>query len=252
MKVLINDQLVEYKDEGSGRVIFLLHGWGANLSTFDQMAAHLSKKYRVVRIDFPGFGQSPRPNRDWFIGDYAGMVNGVLQKLKIDQLYAVVGHSFGGRVAITAVGLGLFRPEKVILIGSAGVKPKVKVKKAVFGSIAKVGKIATSAPIINRLQPLLRERLYKAAGSTDYLDANEMQQIFLNTVNEDLLVYLSKIKMPTLLIWGEDDTETPMSDAKLMLSRLSDANLVGIANAGHFVYVEAFDKVTAEMDKFLS
>jgi len=58
MKVLVNNQLIEYKDEGSGRVVLLLHGWGTNLATFDQLAGHLAKKFRVIRFDFPGFGQS--------------------------------------------------------------------------------------------------------------------------------------------------------------------------------------------------
>lgn len=252
MKVLINDQLVEYKDEGSGKVVLLLHGWGTNLATFDQLASHLTKKYRVIRLDFPGFGQSPAPHDDWHIADYAELVRSVLGKLKLSKVHAVIGHSFGGRVAIKAVSSGVLSSEKLVLVGSAGVKPRMKIKKMVFGSIAKVGKVATSLPMINRLQPLLRRRLYKTAGSTDYLNANEMRQIFLNTINEDLLDAASKIEIPTLLIWGDHDTETPLSYAKLLQKRIKDAGLIVIPNAGHFVYIDDFVKVAREMDNFLA
>lgn len=252
MKLLVNGQLIEYEDTGSGRVLLLLHGWGTNLNTFDQLASHLSKKFRVIRFDFPGFGQSPKPDGDWSVKDYAGLTRDLLDKLKVKQIYAVIGHSFGGRVIIKGVAMDYLKPKKVVLIGASGVKPHQEFKKTIYKSIAKVGKFATSMPVVNKMQPALRKRLYNSAGSTDYLQADQMQKIFLNVVNEDLLPEVAKITQPTLLIWGQNDTETPVSNANLMLNSLTNGQLVVMPDAGHFVHIEAWDWVTAELDKFLS
>ncbi len=251
MKVLVNGQLVEYKDEGSGRALVFLHGWGTNLGTFDQLANHFTDNFRVIRFDFPGFGQSPKPTEDWSVDDYAKLTRDLLEKIRINDIYAVVGHSFGGRVIIKGVSLGYLQPGKVVLIGSAGVKPATSISKSLYKGVAKVGKLVTSLPVLRKVQPALRRSLYSAVGSTDYLQADKMQKIFLNAINEDLLPEVSKIKQPSLLIWGKDDTETPLSDANLMLESLENGRLIAIPAAGHFVYAEAYDKVVQEMDKFL-
>lgn len=251
MKILVNHQLVEYKDEGKGKVILLLHGWGVNLNTFDDISNHLSKKFRVIRFDFPGFGNSPKPNDDWFVGDYAEFTRDFLKKIKIDEIFAIIAHSFGGRVTIKGVSSKYINPQKLVFIGVAGVKPPKTFKKTIYKMVAKVGKIATSLPLVNKIQPILKKQLYISAGSTDYLVSGNMKKIFLNTINEDLLPEVHKIKQNTLLIWGEDDTETPLGDAKLILKSLSSGRLVVVPNTGHFVYTEAYEKVAKELDNFL-
>jgi len=252
MKVLVNNQLIEYKDEGSGRTVLLLHGWGTNLATFDQLAGHLAKKFRVIRFDFPGFGQSPKPADDWSVSDYARLTRDFLEKLKITELQTIIAHSFGGRVAIKYAGLGYQAPRNVVLIGAAGVKPRQSLQKLIYNGVAKMGKLTTSLPVLKKIQPTLRKHLYSAAGSTDYLQSDQMQKIFLNVISEDLLPEVSQLTQPTLLIWGKDDTETPLEDANLMLESLNKGRLVAIPDAGHFVYIEAYDKVIKELDGFLS
>lgn len=251
MKVLVNGQLIEYKDEGHGKVLVLLHGWGDRMGTFDAMAAHLSKHFRVIRLDFPGFGSSPRPTDNWTIGDYASMTAEFLKKLAITDLYAIAGHSFGGRVIIKAIGQKLISPEKVILIGAAGVKPKQNGKKAAYKVVAKVGKAVTSLPGLRRTQKALRKRLYESAGATDYLYAEGMQTIFRNTVNEDLLPLVHLISQPSLLIWGENDDQTPVSDAYAMVNELEDSELVVVQDAGHFVFLDNAPIVTEKIEEFL-
>jgi len=252
VKVLVNNQLIEYKDEGSGRVLLLLHGWGTDMGTFDQMAEHLKKKFRVVRFDFPGFGQSPKPSDDWAVANYATLTRDLLDKLDIKQIYSIIAHSFGGRVIIKGLSIDALKPQKVVLIGAAGVKPHQNIKSLIYKIVAKIGKFLTSMPIINKLQPSLRKRLYGVVGSTDYLQAKQMKNIFQNVINEDLLPEIPDITIPTLLIWGENDSETPVNDAKLMLHSLKNGQLVIVPNAGHFVYTEAFDVVAKAMDDFLS
>jgi len=251
MKILVDGQLIEYRDEGSGRVLLLLHGWGSNLNTFDQITSHLVQNFRVIRLNFPGFGKSPKPVDDWSVRDYAKNTRDLLNKLKIQEIYAVIAHSFGGRVVIKGVGLNYLQPQKVVLIGAAGIKSRQPIKKNIYKGIAKVGKLATSLPVINKIQPALRKQLYSTSGNMDYLNSGQMQKIFLNAINEDLSSEVLLITQPTLLIWGSNDIETPLSDANLMLKSLHRGRLVVIPDAGHFVYTESYDKVIKELDEFL-
>ena len=251
MKVLVNGQLIEYKDEGKGKVVLLLHGWGDQLSTFEGLAKHLVKNYRVIRLDFPGFGGSPRPLDNWTVESYARITEGFLNKLEIKDVYAAIGHSFGGRVIIKSIAEKLFDPKKVVLIGAAGVKPRDSGKKAAYKVVAKVGKAVTSLPGLRGARKTLRKKLYESAGATDYLNAEGMQNIFRNTVNEDLLPYVHLIKQPSLLVWGENDDQTPVADAYIMSNELDEAELVVVEDAGHFVHVEKPEVVLKKIDEFL-
>jgi pimeloyl-ACP methyl ester carboxylesterase len=251
MNIIVGDQLIEYKDDGSGQVVLLLHGWGVDLNTFDQLTNHLSIKFRVIRLSFPGFGNSPRPSDDWAVIDYARLTGDFLKKLNITKPYAVIAHSFGGRVAIKGISQGFLGPERVVFMDIAGVKPKLTLKKNLYKIVAKTGKVATVIPGFGKVRPVLRRYLYSKAGSIDYLLADEMKRIFLNVINEDLLPEISKNTHPTLLIWGEDDQETPSSDATSILKLLDSGKLVVIPNAGHFVYIDAYEEVYKRLDDFL-
>ena len=236
--IIVNNQLVNYQDVGSGRVILLLHGWGSSLNIFSELSKSISDKYRVISIDFPGFGQSPRPNADWHVEDFSKLLASFLNKLDIEDLYAVIGHSFGGRVIIKGIKLKQINPEKVILMGSAGVKPKNNHRKHLLSFFVKIGKAITSLPIANKIQPKLRNKLYRLIGNVDYLESREMKQTFLNVIAEDLSNDAESIKQQTLLIWGEDDAETPISDGKLLLKKILNSEIISIPNAGHYVFVD--------------
>jgi pimeloyl-ACP methyl ester carboxylesterase len=252
MKVLVNGQLIEYKKEGRGKTILLLHGWGALLGTFDELAQYFVKRgFEVLRFDFPGFGGSPKPDDSWGVGEYASLTAALLDKLKIKNIYGLIGHSFGGRVIIKGIASGVLNPKKVVLLGSAGVKPRQSAKKLAYKVVAKAGKAVTSMPGLRGARTRLREQLYDAAGASDYLNAGKMRKIFLNTVNEDLLGSVSHITQPALLIWGEHDSETPVSQARMIKESLKSAHLVIIPEAGHFVYTDDLAAVTKELDGFL-
>src|SRR3989338_7696853 len=124
---IVNNLAVEYIDEGKGPILFLLHGWGDNLHTFDSLLAKLSASFRVVRLDLPGFGGSEAPEESWGVEEYAYFVKSFIEKLGIPS-YIIIGHSFGGRIAIKGVGIGLLKPQKVVLISAAGLATNRKVR----------------------------------------------------------------------------------------------------------------------------
>jgi pimeloyl-ACP methyl ester carboxylesterase len=236
MKVIVKDLATEYLDEGSGPVMLLLHGWKDNLHTFDPLMPELVKMSRVIRLDLPGFGASELPKVAWYLNDYVEFIKAFCQKLDISP-EILGGHSLGGRIVIKSVSDNQMKPKKIILIASAGLAKSQTVRNRSITVMAKIGKIITLLPPFIFWRNSLRKKLYQKAGS-DYLAAGEMQQTFLNIIQEDLSTNAARIKVPTLLIWGESDTETPPADALTLNRLIKGSRLEFLSGAGHFVHRE--------------
>lgn len=250
MKLIVDGLAVGYHDEGQGPVILLLHGWGINAGTFEVLARDLAVSgFRVVRPDFPGFGSSERPKADWGVGEYAQFIKAFTAKLGV-EVRVIVGHSFGGRVAIKLAGLGLLKSEKLILMNAAGIKKSHSLRNQGLKIIANLGKAITSLPVFSLMRGPLRQRLYRAAGSTDYLQVGNMQAIFIKIIQEDLRADAAKIKVPTLLVWGKEDVDTPVADAQILQSCISGSRLVVLDGAKHFVYLDQPGKVATLIKEF--
>lgn len=252
MKIVVNGQMINYSDEGSGRVVVMLHGWGANLGTFDALASVLAKEYRVIRIDFPGFGSSPVPDRPWSVGDYAKNLQAFLIKHEVPDVYAIVAHSFGGRIAMKSLGSNQLSVKRLVLVGSGGIKHSASFRQQFYKGVAKAGGAVAKLPVVRRAHSSLRKRLYNAAGASDYLESGELKQTFLLVINEDLQEYARKITTKTLLLWGENDDQTPVADANLLNEGIKGSRLVVYPGAGHFTYLDEPTAVLAEIERFLS
>jgi pimeloyl-ACP methyl ester carboxylesterase len=248
MKVIIDKLAIEYEDTGTGPVILALHGWGDSLKTFDHIASELSEKYRFVRLDLPGFGGSELPPVTWDLQNYVDLVGAFINKLdlKVDLL---IGHSLGGRVAIKGLSVGTFRPHRVVLIASAGILKSRSARNRAFKAAAKAGKLVTMIPPLSLWRRQLRTRLYYASGS-DYLNAGPLAKTFIKIISEDLLPPARTIKQPVLLIWGSNDTDTPVADGQQLASAISGAKFEIIPGAGHFVHQEQTERVAALIEDF--
>jgi pimeloyl-ACP methyl ester carboxylesterase len=251
MKVVVNDQLVNYEEEGKGKVILLLHGWGADLHNFDELSAKLSKQYRVIRMDFPGFGGSPLPPKEWNRDDYARLTVGLIKKLRIKKVHAVIAHSFGGGVVIKAVRRRWYKFDRIILLASGGIRHSNSMRQRGFKVVAKTGKLVTKLPGLSKFHDKWRGQLYDKAGASDYVNAGDLRKIFLKVINEDVQDAATYIRCPTLLVWGEDDMETPLDDAAKFNEKIKGSQLVVIPEAGHFVHNDQFEKVYDEIKRFI-
>jgi pimeloyl-ACP methyl ester carboxylesterase len=229
----VDDLKICYREGGEGKSILVLHGWGIDSSKYIPLLNELEGKYRVIAPDLPGFGDSEPPKKAWGVSDYKLFVLRFLDKVKVDHFY-VLAHSFGGRVAIKLGAEDRERIKKMVLTGAAGIKPKKRAKRMILGIVAKVGKVALSLPVVSKLSGPARRLLYRVAREQDYMRTSGiMRPIFTKVVREDLRAYLKDVRSKVLLLWGEDDKMTPVSDGYLMERKMPFAEIMVFKDVGH-------------------
>jgi len=226
---------VHYKTSGEGSDVLLLHGWGCSLDIWKTIQAQLEKNYKVTSIDFPGFGQSQEPSEVWGVEEYTRCTEDLVRQLGLKNP-TLVGHSFGGRVSILLASRNSY-VDKVILTDAAGVKPQ-STKISVSRMFSKLKKL-TSKVIGEAATEKLVKPFVNSLASDDYKNASGMmKEILKKVVDEDLQHVMPSIKAPTLLLWGANDTATPVSDAKIMEKLIPDAGLVVMPGCTHFAFLE--------------
>lgn len=249
MEAIVKGCTIQYKEIGAGEnTVVILQGWGTSMSIYDSMAASISSEYRVIQFDFPGFGDSSEPKEAWAVDDYADFFEEFMQILNIKKA-TLIGHSYGGRVIIklaTREALP-FEIDRIVLVDSAGILPVKTPKQEAKIRRYKRLKRFYSNPVIYKIFRKPIDKWKDKQGSADYRNATPiMKQCLVKAVNEDLTELLPKIKQDTLLIWGNLDTATPLSDGKLMEEKIPNAGLAVINNAGHFCFLEqraVFDRI---------
>lgn len=242
---------LHYTDSEKGeKTVVMMHGWGCNhttLASIERVA--LSCGYRVINVDFPGFGDSQEPNDVWGVEEYTRQIEALTKELGI-KTPIMLGHSFGGRVGILYASRN--QVEKLILVDAAGIKPKRSLKYYwkvySFKAIKRLMYLFLGKETAEKHLDARRAK----AGSSDYANASPMmRRILSKVVNEDLTDKLQHIKAPTLLIWGENDTATPLSDAKKMERLIPDAGLVSFPGCGHYSFLENPMQFAAVLRSFL-
>jgi pimeloyl-ACP methyl ester carboxylesterase len=230
--------------------VLLLHGWGGCIASMSPIRDMLTDEHQVVSIDLPGFGRSAAPTTTWGTEDYAECVWRLLAQIGCETIACVVGHSFGGKVAIR---LALRRPGDVrslVLVGTPGVRMPLSRKTRLRIATVKAARRASRllpAPV----RDALNERASRL-GSEDYRNAGEMRPILVRTVNEDLRAELPSIGAETLLIWGEHDDAVPVAVGREMESLIPGAGLAVLPRAGHFPYIDEPRAFAAVLDSFVS
>ncbi len=229
---------VQYGNK-KGKNIILLHGWGQNIQVMDIIGKKLYKNYYITNIDFPGFGKSEEPKEPLTIYQYGEMLEDLLKDLNIDNPI-LIGHSFGGRVAIIYASKN--KTNKLVLLGAPyrreNKKQSLKVKTL---------KTLSNLPILNKFKDYIKTKI----GSTDYKAASPiMRETLVNVVNTDLTEELKHIIAPTLLIWGTLDTAVPIEEAKYAESIMKDAALIELEGCTHYAFIEQNDRIIKILDNF--
>lgn len=249
-KIEIIDGLkLNYTESGSGKAVILLHGWGCDLNIFKNVTSELVKNFKVYAIDLPGFGKSDEPETVWGIDRYTKLIENFCSTKGIESPI-LMGHSFGGRISILFSSRNKTR--KVILVDSAGVKPKRSLKYYMKVYWFKVVKSCTKLLLGKKRGAEVIENNLKKRASSDYLNASPiMRGVLSKVVNEDLQRVMPKIKAPTLLVWGDKDTATPIRDAKIMEKKIEGSGLVIFEGAGHFSFIDRLGEFNIIIGSFL-
>ncbi len=247
--IKINGLDFHYTVQGSGSPIVLMHGWGCNLTTLASIETVAAENHTVYNVDFPGFGKSEEPSEVWGVEKYTQLIEAFI-KLENIENPILLGHSFGGRVGILYSSRN--KVKKLILVDAAGVKPRRSLKYYFKVYTYKIGKCLM--PLIygkkgaqKRIEDMRAKR-----GSSDYNNASPMMRAILSkVVNEDLKYCMPKITAPTLLIWGENDTATPLRDAQIMGKLIPDAGLVSFPGCGHYSFLDNPFQFAAVLRSFI-
>lgn len=248
-RYIYDDIELAYTIEGEGDVVMLLHGWGCDANIWRTTTELLSKHYRVVAVDFAGFGRSQEPQKVWGVEDYTRSIEALVAHLGIDKP-TLIGHSFGGRVSILYASRN--EVARVVLTDAAGVKPRRGL--SYYRKVYTYKAMKHLLPLLigtKKTQMLLEQRRAKA-GSSDYNRATPMMRAILSKcVNEDLCHVMPQVTVPVLLFWGENDTATPLADAHKMSKLMADSGLVVAKGAGHFAMLEQPALWEASLRSFL-
>jgi pimeloyl-ACP methyl ester carboxylesterase len=240
---------VRYLARGTGTPVLLLHGWGSSLETFHGMGGDLGRLFQVTAFDFPGHGESDLPPGTWHVDDFVELTLGLMAALGIEKA-AVLGHSFGGRVAIKLAAAHPEKVERLVLVDSAGVPPPRTWRRTMRGAASRLAN--AMGRHLGTPGQAIRRAIVRRIASPDYLNAGPLRATFVAIVNEDLRPSLPAIKCPTLLVWGDQDDDTPLADARIMEKLIPNASLLVLKNAGHFSYLDQYGRLRLALIPFLN
>lgn len=223
MEFTYRENKIYYKfvDRKKSVTNIFLHGWGQNHTSLffcEEYIRHENSLY----IDLPPFGKSGKNLLTWSIFTYANMVIALIEKLKIEK-FNLIGHSFGGRISIIVASICKEKTLKIVLIDSAGMKPKRKLSYHFK---------------VWRYRKLKRKGLDTSKfGSDDYKNLDEAQRkVFVSIVGTHLENFLPTIKAKTLIIFGENDKTTPLYMARRLNDGIENSFLYIMKDAGHFCF----------------
>ncbi len=236
MYIKIDDQNIYYQKLGKGKNLILLHGWKQDVSTWYGVVDELKKDFTLWLIDLPGFGRSDIPKKVFRVSDYSEIIFQFIKKLNLKNPI-LLGHSVGGRIAIKLAAVHPELIDRLVLESSAGIQPKRDLIKYLIYPLVKM--FHYFIPNIFNFKERLRYSFYKKLES-DYLTAGSLKETLTNILKEDLMPDLSKIKVETLLIWGEKDPtkEASLRNGKLMYKLIPNSRIEVLEEIGHFPHLE--------------
>ena len=213
------------------KAILILHGWGSNKEIMKQAFDKRFEEYRVVYLDFPGFGGS---SNDMILTtvDYASIVRLFIEAVGVNPT-VIMGHSFGGKVAT------LLNPPHLVLLSSAGVVTKkpwsIKLKIATFKFLKPLG------------MKKIRE-LFVAPDAQGM--SHEMYETFKNVVDEDFEDNFAQSKSRALCFWGKEDTATPLYTGEKIANLIKNSKFYPL-DGDHFFFLANAQFIADEIKKDL-
>jgi pimeloyl-ACP methyl ester carboxylesterase len=245
VQIVIDGILTNYEILGSNnqKSILILHGWGQSLENWRVIAEKLSTTHKVILLDLPGFGSSSQANTVFNIKSYSNFVNNFINKIGLKNMI-LIGHSFGGKISIKLAS-SCSKVSKLFLISPSGIENKsfVVIIKTLIFKILKL--------FLFWLPNNIKDKYVLIFGSRDYKNAGAMRQTFKNVIADKMIIDAQRINIPTIVIWGETDTELNLKNAKILKNLIENSTLRVLWGVGHSPNIETPDKLVNLLFEYL-
>lgn len=245
-------KILPTQPRGRGTIL-ILHGWGGSSDSWVKVQEILAGQgFKVIVPDFPGFGKSVPPPIPWGVSDYASFLRDFAEQLEI-QDFCLLGHSFGGRVAVKFITLHPERVKSLILCDSAGIKPKPGFKTLIIFWLARIGNSLFTPKHLQRFKDSIKNLFYIFLRNRDYAKVEGvMKETIKKVLEEDLISDLSKIKRKTLIVWGSADKMVPVKYARIFKEKIEDSELEILPKIGHSPHLEVPERLAESIIKFIT
>lgn len=254
---VIDNLRIRYQDSATAgaKTLIFLHGLGGSIESWDSNTGQLSKKYRTVVFDLPGFGLSDKPLRNYTIGFFSSFVMQAVRRLSIEFPINIIGSSLGGQIAANIAAVNPNEVDKLVLISPAGFTPKSFLNShglqkyvGILGAtskaeIKKALSETTTAPVSSKLASLVRERI-SMQGAKDAFDSSLRHSATARRIN------INKIKSSTLVIWGKEDLVIPIRFVFPFIE-MKNCRVNILENCGHKPHAEQPRLVNEIIQRFI-
>lgn len=233
--------------------IILLHGWGNNIASWSQNIEPLRNAgFDVINMELPGFDLA-EPNFAWGVPEYAKYVHSRIKKMGIEGQCILMGHSFGGRIAIYLASQYPNEVCKLVLTDAAGVENRFTPKIIAVRIMSFGFKLLDKVPVIRNLSGKLRQFVFGRTASSNYKKASPMmREVLKKVVAINLKSRLKHIKATTLIIWGDKDTITTSHEARTLHKGIKNSKLVWIEGAQHHGHITHHNEWNYAVINFLT
>lgn len=232
--------------------LVILPGWEGSKTSWKNFINLAQNDFEVYCFDLPCFGEEPCPNQVWGIAEYAEFVRQKIKELHLHKPI-LLGHSFGGQIAVYLAATSPQSLSRLILCGASAIRPKRSLKRSIFNLTAKVGKIFFSLPLIKSLTAPAQKFLYRLADSPDYGKTSGIKrEIFKKIIRQDLTKKLKSIKTPTLIVWGTLDSYLPLKTGKKIAELINGSKLEVIAGGKHGLHLQMPERLYGIIKNFLN
>lgn len=223
----------------NGDVVFFLHGYGGNKNSLEKLAKSACDDKVCYLFDLYGFGETNMPEKSYDIYDYATSIYLFCVNKGIKKV-SIVAHSFGGRIGLILASVFDLNVEKLVLIDSAGLRPRYG-----FVYYLKIWQYKIAKKICRNK---IRDNRF---GSDEYKKSDKMMRLsYLKVVNQHLDYLLKYVNSKTFIIWGRQDKDTPQIMAKKMYKNIQ-SSILKVYNGDHFIYVKKHPYIKKDIKSFL-
>lgn len=230
--------------------ICLIHGWGADTSKLQPLKEELEKLSWKVFLPKLPFFELAEPKTPWTLKDFANFIDTGSRKFFKNEPYCLFGYSFGGRIAIKMSSENFPKINSVVLCSAAGISRGNAFKRFFFKILIIV--FYPFKKLSESKFSFFKKIIYRLAGASDYeqIKTEIKKKTFRNIIEENLKSQAAKIKIPTLILWGEKDKSTPIKDAYFLKQKITNSNLKVFPEENHQLSYHQPQNIALKIDRW--